>query len=208
MYSSLRKKVVLILMLGIFTGSIPATAAILPQPSSRPSAGRIYLVPLGATGIPSMMELQSYYRKKFGLTVESLPLLQLDGAVVDQNRRQLIAEELIALMRRGFRKQANEPGAIIIGITPYDMYIREKTWQFAFSLRQAGRFAVVSSARMNPASFKLPANDSLLRARVRKMVTKNIGIMYYKLPQNDNPKSVLYRSILGLEELDRAGEDF
>lgn len=208
MKSSLVKTALIIVILGIFNSSVPATAATLLQPSSRPPSGRIYLVLLGGTGIPSMTELQSYYRKKFGLTVEILPLLQLDNAAMDQNRRQLVAEELIALMRRSFTKQAAEPGAIIIGITPYDMYIREKTWQFAFSLRQAGRFAVVSSARMNPVSFKLPVNDALMSARVRKMVTKNIGIMYYKLPQNDNPKSVLYRSILGLEELDRAGEDF
>jgi hypothetical protein len=36
------------------------------------------------------------------------------------------------------------------------------------------------------------------------MVTKNIGVMHYKLP----PRSVMFRSILGLEELDRIGEDF
>jgi len=96
----------------------------------------------------------------------------------------------------------------VIGITPFDMYIREKSWQYAFSFRQAGRFAVVSSARMNPVSYGSPVDSALLTSRVKKMVTKNIGVMYYKLPLNNNPRSVLFRSILGLEELDRVGEDF
>ena len=40
------------------------------------------------------------------------------------------------------------------------------------------------------------------------MVTKNVGLLYYLLPENTNPKSVLYRNISGLEDLDNIGEDF
>jgi hypothetical protein len=34
------------------------------------------------------------------------------------------------------------------------------------------------------------------------MVMKNIGILYYQMPTNSNPKSVLYNNIQGVEELD------
>jgi hypothetical protein len=40
------------------------------------------------------------------------------------------------------------------------------------------------------------------------MVTKDIGILYYGLPQSDNPRSVLYNGILGIQELDSVGEEF
>jgi len=40
------------------------------------------------------------------------------------------------------------------------------------------------------------------------MVTKDIGILYYGLPQSSNPNSVLYNRILGIEELDAVGEQF
>jgi hypothetical protein len=43
---------------------------------------------------------------------------------------------------------------------------------------------------------------------VHKMVMKDIGILYYQMPPNNNPKSVLYNSIDGLEELDVMDEDF
>ena len=44
--------------------------------------------------------------------------------------------------------------------------------------------------------------------RLRKIVTKDIGILYYGLPHSDNPHSVLYNQIMGIEELDAVGEDF
>jgi len=37
---------------------------------------------------------------------------------------------------------------------------------------------------------------------------KNIGLLYYQMPSSNNPKSVLYSNILGLEELDNVSEDF
>jgi predicted Zn-dependent protease len=70
------------------------------------------------------------------------------------------------------------------------------------------RFAVVSNARMNPANLGQPASTELLNTRFRKMVMKNIGVLYYQMPTNSNPKSVLYNKIEGIEELDRMGEEF
>jgi hypothetical protein len=45
------------------------------------------------------------------------------------------------------------------------------------------------------------------QARMRKMLTKNIGILYYRLPMSRHPKSDLYRAVGSLEELDNMGED-
>jgi hypothetical protein len=45
-------------------------------------------------------------------------------------------------------------------------------------------------------------------SRLRKIVTKDIGILYYGMAQNQDPHSVLYSEIVGIEELDEAGEDF
>lgn len=40
------------------------------------------------------------------------------------------------------------------------------------------------------------------------MVTRYVGLMYNSLPPNDSPRSVLYRSILGVPALDWVSEDF
>jgi hypothetical protein len=53
-----------------------------------------------------------------------------------------------------------------------------------------------------------PADVSDPETRVRKMVTKDIAILYYGKPQSNDPHSVLYNQIGGIEELDQVGEDF
>ena len=53
-----------------------------------------------------------------------------------------------------------------------------------------------------------PVDGSDPETRLRKMVTKAIAILYYGKPQSNNPRSVLYNQIGGIEELDQVGEDF
>jgi len=53
-----------------------------------------------------------------------------------------------------------------------------------------------------------PFWGSSANIRLRKVVTKDIGIFYYGLSQSDNPRSVLYNGILGIQELDAVGEEF
>jgi tetratricopeptide (TPR) repeat protein len=167
-----------------------------------------YFIPLGDFSPPATAELATYYQRKFGIAIVCLPAIPLDASTFDGHRHQLIAEDVIEVIKRTYPKLAEDPDAVVIGLTESDMYIREKTWQFAFSYRDDSRFAVVSNARMNPVNLGQPASAELLNNRLRKMVTKNIGILYYEIPTNSNPQSVLYNSIEGVAELDRMGEEF
>ena len=171
------------------------------------SASTVYFVPVGDVSSLSLDELVRFYKKKFQLTIKTLPALQLDKPSVVRQSRQFAGEDLIEFMKSSYLGLSRNPRVILIGITEEDIYIKKYSWQFAFGYR-ASRFAVVSSARMNPVNFGQPKNHELLHARLRKMITKNIGILYFRLPQSNDPRSVLFRSILGLEELDRVGEDF
>ena len=77
------------------------------------------------------------------------------------------------------------------------------------ALRDAeDQVAVVSYARMNPVIFGNLPDDELLQSRLRKMVTKNVGIMCYGLPLSPDPRSVMYGNIGGTDELDVMTEDF
>jgi predicted Zn-dependent protease len=167
----------------------------------------LYLVPIGRLTAVSIDEVGSHYRDRFGIDVVTLPLLTLDRTSYDPQRDQLIAEELVAQLKRGYPEHARNPRAVIIALTDGDIYIRSSDWQFAFSYREDGRFGVLSAARMNPARFHEPPDDELLRRRFRKMLTKSVGILFFGLETNDDPKSVLYGNVLGLEELDGMGED-
>jgi len=170
--------------------------------------GTLYFMPLGDLPSSSLDGLVAHYRSRYGLTISVLPRIKLGPSVWDGNRRQFVAERLITLMTRSYPKLGNDPGAILIGATANDMYISRYSWQFAFGFRQAGRFAVVSSARMDPVVYGRSPDDALLQARLRKMISRYIGFLYFRLPKSNNPRSVLYDPILSIDDLDSIGEDF
>ena len=168
---------------------------------------KIYLIPIGDVSAGQMQHLGDYYHGRFGLEIPILKAVAVSANVMDNRRNQLIAEKLTSEMRDSFPELANDPKAILIGVTSQDMYLVSKNWRFAFGWRDANkRTAVVSTARMHLRYWgNLFPNSEV---RLRKMVTKDIGILYYGLPQSDNPRSVLYNGILGIQELDSVGEEF
>ena len=175
---------------------------------SAPTARKVYFVPIGEVRSLRLADLVAYYKQRYDLAIQTLTPIGFEPVVVDERRRQLIAEELVELMKRRYPEHARNPQSILIGITEGDMYIREVDWRFAFARRDGDRFAIVSSARMDPVGFGYLPDDELLQARLRKMLSKNIGIMYYKLPQKSDRRSVMFGPILGIDDLDSMGEDF
>ena len=167
-------------------------------------SGKLYLVPLGEFSKLVTEELASYYKTKYGISAETLPTVHIPPSARNAERQQLIAEEAVDLMRRVNSEISGNPNAILIGLTTEDMYISHYDWRFSFSWREQGKYAVVSSGRMNLGN----VSEDETRKRFRKMVTKNVGILYFHLPQSDDPRSVLYRNVGGIRELDYMGEEF
>jgi predicted Zn-dependent protease len=171
----------------------------------------LYFVAIGEVPPVLLDEMVAHLHQKFGLSITVLSRLPFDRVTVDPLRSQIIADELIAAIRRRYASLVRDSRARVIGITAYDIYSEAMAnrWTFTFSLRNSDdHVAVVSYARMNPANLGDPPNGELLRSRLRKMVTKNIGIMYYGLPLSPDSRSVLYGNILGVDELDQMSEDF
>ena len=170
-------------------------------------SGKLYFVPLGIFPAKTANDLASFYRSKYGFQAEILPNVPYSSTAIDPRRNQLIAERAIEMMKEANPQLANDSQAILIGLTSRDMYIAKYDWQFSFSYRAEGKYGVVSSGRMT-----LPGRqgitEELIRTRFRKMLTKNIGLLYYHLPQSNDPRSVLYRSVVGISELDYMGEEF
>ena len=170
--------------------------------------GRVYLVHLGIPDLVLLDGFPEYYRATLDLQVDLLPPLPLDPAAFDPGRRQYVAELLIASMRRNLPQVAADPSAVVIGIVEADMYIAELTWNFAFNYRSGGRIGVVATPRMTPYLHRFWRRDALFSARVRKMVTKNVGVLAYGLPLSNDPTSLLYGDIGGTDDLDLVQERF
>ncbi len=184
-------------------------AVLLAACSASAPARTVYFVPFEGFPAPILEDLANYCKSRFGLIVRARAALTLDTDAADPSRRQLIAEELITRMRRGDPALASDPRTVLIGFTSDDMYARgQANWQFVFGWRQEGRFAVISSARLEPSAIGEVPDDELLRARLRKTVTRYMGFLYYGLPLSDDRSSVLYRAILGVDDLDLIGDDF
>ena len=97
---------------------------------------------------------------------------------------------------------------IAIGLTTRDMFNPDVEWNYVFSYRE-NRMAVVSPARMDRGCMGVfPADEQRIDARLRKMVGKNIGIMYFGLGLSRDPASMLYGNIRGPQELDAMSELF
>jgi predicted Zn-dependent protease len=169
---------------------------------------KLYLIPLNNFSAKSLHRLVAYYKENYRIDVITTAPLRLRLAAVDKRRQQLVAEDVIDYMKLNYPSQTLDPNAIMIGVTDEDMYIRKRNSCFAFSYRSQGRFAVVSSARMNPLNFGEPADNDLLENRMRKMILKNIGVLYFQYPTNHDPRSVLYENVENVNDLDKMSEDF
>jgi YD repeat-containing protein len=181
-----------------------------PPPETLPlnGRGRVYLVPLGAVESVQLEGLPEYYRQRFGLEVTLLPSLSIDASVENPKRRQAVAERLIGGMRAAHPQLSDDPKAFLIGVTEKDMYIDAYQWKYAFGLREEGRFAVISTARFNTRSYLGGLNPEIAQVRLRKFLTKNIGIMYYRLDLSLDPTSVLYGDIGPASDFDLMSEEF
>jgi hypothetical protein len=166
-----------------------------------PAARSVFFAPIGEYPVSEAEALVQHYHEKFGMTVGILPTLDLPPWAYDPARRQVIAERVLDAVV-ATHTQAADPSAVVIALVEDDMYIASSTWKYAYGLRINGHLAVVSTARLS---------DGLLGDRTRrlqKMVTKDIGLLYFGLQQSDDPRSVLYRDVGGPMDLDHMSEDF
>ena len=169
----------------------------------------VYFVPIGDAPTLEINALVGHYREKFGIEIGILPTLALSSSDVDTGRQQLIAENLVESMRRAHAEYVGNNSVILVGITRQDIYPKGQNFQFCFGWRVlASRAAVVSTARMDLHYPGEPASEAVLAKRLAKVITKDIGIMFFGKAPNNNPRSVLYDGILGIEELDQVTEDF
>lgn len=202
---AMQSGVIRMLVLGLLFSQ--AACEFVPRDAaSLRGSGRLYFVTVGEFSGALVESLSSHYKRKYNLDIDVLPGLAWDSRSMDLQRNQVIAEESIRLVRQAYPEVANDPNAVVIALTSNDMFISKKQWRFAFSYRENDRFAVVSSGRMH---LGLSADQfRVFESRLRKMVTKNIGVLYYHLPMSFHEKSVMYMGVGGIEELDTMGEDY
>jgi predicted Zn-dependent protease len=175
--------------------------------ASLEGSGRLLFVPVDGYSSERARQIAEHFRQQFGVRIRVEPELTTGADAYDARRDQMNAGALLTALETKYPE--GSPRTVVVGLTDADMYIPESNWRYAFSYRRANRLAIVSSARMDRGCLGLlPASDERQLARMRKMVGKNIGVMYYRLPLNRDPRSLLYAYVGGPQELDTMSEVF
>lgn len=162
--------------------------------------GRIYLVQVGPHTAPyELNDFADWLHSKYGLQVQLLPPMQLDQSAWDPKRRQYVSQLFLKQMKREHSDLAADPDAYLIGFTDADMYNVYAGGHFTFTVR-AERSAVISSNGMKDAwwqRFRVDPKvaEEHLRARLRRILLKDVGVVYWHLLLNNDPTSVLQNDL-------------
>jgi predicted Zn-dependent protease len=177
-------------------------------PSRRVIRGSgVWLVPLDQSSRRLLVAASGVLKRRYGVKVSLLPGLRSEERHFNKERGQLDASELVGYLQNAYPKRAAR--AVVIGVTNMDVFSSlQPDWRFVFGLVHDDGYAVLATARMDPANAGRPADPVRLRERLTKMLNRYVGELYFQLPRNDNPRSVLRRSILGGDDLDAASDAF
>jgi predicted Zn-dependent protease len=169
--------------------------------------GRVYLVPVDDFPVERARAIAEHFRTKFGVAIDvSQAIAWPENAYVPE-RRQMNSAVMLTRLEETY--PAADSPVIAIALTTRDMFNSEVNWRYVFSYRRNNRLAVVSPARMERGCMGVfAADEERIMARLRKMVGKNIGIMYFGLNASNDPVSMLYANIGGPQELDAMSELF
>jgi hypothetical protein len=162
----------------------------------------VWLVSLGEPGSVDVGRLAQELAAHYGLPVAVLPDIALPSWTLDANERSLIAEQLILLMRQAYRAQG---GAAIIGITDYEMYAMREDRTHVFSWRAPPHYGVVSTSSL-AANVLDRLRGHARHERTRKLVARNIGFLYYRRHEVDDPHSLLRPPMHGNGDIDKLKE--
>jgi predicted Zn-dependent protease len=171
------------------------------------SSKKVFLVPLGPVPEEYLSWIPAYYKHKFELNVQVLPVIPLNPSVGNATRRQLVAERLVALMKSALPKEARDQSTILLGLTSEDMFIQSYDWRYAINYREDGRFGVVSTARLKPALFFQKWNHVLALSRLQKMLTKNVYLLCFGAPMNGDDTSAVSGGVMSPEEVDYMSDE-
>lgn len=161
--------------------------------------GTIYLVQLTPhTAAYSANDLATWLRTRYGLDARTLPPEPLPKPTWHGWRRQHMAETIYAEIRRAHPALATDQNAYLIGLTDADMYSVGERWSSTFTERY-GQAAIISSALLEDGqgwwgrAADQKAEQANVQARTRRVLLKDVALLYWHLPVNNDPSSLLHQ---------------
>lgn len=181
-------------------------------PGTNDDAGRtirragLFLVPFDDTSRPLLARIARRIERKYDVRAAVLSRLRTEARAFDAERRQVEGDGIIDLIEAAY--PTRNPRAAVVGVTNADLFwTGASDDRFAFGVVADSRYAVVSTARMDPENYGGEPDEGLLERRLETMVTRYLGTLHFHLARTNNPKSAMRSSIRTLGDLDEASPD-
>lgn len=180
--------------------SSPGRPGAVVRPSQLHGDGRVYLVQLGPHHMPyAVVELAAWLRETYSLDTQVLSPLPLDAYTYDATRHLYLAEQMLEEIKQKHPELANDPKAVVIGFTDEEMYAATEHQSNTFTLRGDNHLAIITAHDMEAfhvdALLALPTPEARFINRLQRILLKDVAMLYWHLPRNNNPDSVLYSSL-------------
>ncbi len=196
-----------------FSGDAPAAPVPRASVSGCDAPGpRVCLVEAGAAPDVSVEFLASYYSTLLGAPVGVLEPITLTQRarghrLVDPQRSQVGVGALIDLARETYPTLWADRGTTILILTGNDLWVenhpdRRYVFGSLVERRGGGGFAVVSSARMDPAAYGRASDAALVERRVRALIGKYLAVLRYGERLSHDPSSPVFDPIQSVSDLD------
>lgn len=169
---------------------------------------RVCLMPFGQVSARLVERLFEHYRVEYGLTVSVLVPQPVPPNIPRSVGDQHDAHVLLEYMAEQFPDAYHDPNAVLIGLTPVDIYDSTSHYRYVFGLKGTPEDprGIISTSRMGPEVYGEGPDEGVKLERTRKMVTRYIGLLYFGLPTTRDRNSLLYDNILGPADLDEMDE--
>jgi hypothetical protein len=163
----------------------------------------VFLVPLGNVRHVDVRELAEEVGLRYHVPTSTLPPVALPLWTLDAEEGELNGDQLIHLLQLTYPTRGQ---TAVIGITDYDMFSTNLGMHGLFSLRNPVPYGVVSSSPLGASLFdRLRGHDR--HERVRKLVARNVGFLYFRRPESSDPHSLLRSSMSSVHDIDALNED-
>lgn len=170
---------------------------------------RICLVPIGNISADLVVRLVEHYGTEYDLDIKVMTPLAAPGFAAVPERNQIDAFGLLEdTVGARWPQESADDEAVIIGITPVDMYNSDSHFRYVFGVRGTYDFpkAIVSMFRMTPEFYGDSPDPELTFQRTQKLLGKYVGLLYYGLPTSSDPTSQMFNNILSANDLDRMSD--
>jgi hypothetical protein len=174
---------------------------------------RVCFVVAGAAPDVPVDRLADYASTLLGSPVGILdPIVltqQADGLpLIDEQRLQVGTDALERLVGATYPKLWSDRNVTLVILTGHDLWIENSprqryTFGVATVRNGGGGFAVVSSARMDPAAYGQISDPAVLERRLHVLIGKYLALLRYGATPSTDPTSPIYNAVRSPADLDQ-----